>query len=525
MKVIGCFAMTELGHSSYLPGLETTATYDKKTREFIINSPTLTSTKWWIGLAGHTATHTVALCQLVLDGKQLGLHWFVVPLRDPVTGQALPGINVGELGEKLGRPGLDSGWIQFKEVRVPHTAMLMKRSKIDENGVYHPPPSRVASYMPLIIERLMIIEQTAADVSKCIAIGIRYSLNRSQSEAGFPIIEYQFQQYRLLPVLATTYTLTIASRNINNSWRNLKLPDNPQEAGLIFQEYHILTSIIKTWTGWWAMDSMEEIRRSMGGHAYSKYNNVTVISADYAVFTTGGGDNTVLAQQGAQYFLKELRRTRDGKAMGSRFFSFLKEEKELMRHKSFEDNHRQFDSSIFREIDIQLTAFKWLSVKMISHALLKLGNSLKSSLEWNNHQKFLIETTQPICYLILLEKFVEGIKTSKEENIKPILFKLASLFGLYHLEKLLAQFLQFGYFNGNSADMIKEEVVKICSEIRSSAVFLVDAFNFPDWYLRAPVAVHSGDIYEKYFSVIKGIPNGQVTPYWASDVAPLTAKL
>lgn len=53
-KIIGCFAMTELGHSSHLPGtqlysimqmlmnvtigLETTATYDKKTQEFIIHS-------------------------------------------------------------------------------------------------------------------------------------------------------------------------------------------------------------------------------------------------------------------------------------------------------------------------------------------------------------------------------------------------------------------------------------------------------------------------------------------------------
>jgi acyl-CoA oxidase len=37
-KVIGCFAMTELGHSSFLRGIETTATYDKQTQEFVINT-------------------------------------------------------------------------------------------------------------------------------------------------------------------------------------------------------------------------------------------------------------------------------------------------------------------------------------------------------------------------------------------------------------------------------------------------------------------------------------------------------
>lgn len=51
-RIVGCFAMTELGHSSALRNLETTSNYDEKTQEFIINSPTVTSTKFWIGQAG-----------------------------------------------------------------------------------------------------------------------------------------------------------------------------------------------------------------------------------------------------------------------------------------------------------------------------------------------------------------------------------------------------------------------------------------------------------------------------------------
>ena len=54
----GCFAMTELGHGSNVPGLETTATFDAAADEFVINTPTLTATKWWIGGAAHSATHT-----------------------------------------------------------------------------------------------------------------------------------------------------------------------------------------------------------------------------------------------------------------------------------------------------------------------------------------------------------------------------------------------------------------------------------------------------------------------------------
>jgi acyl-CoA oxidase len=56
-QIIGCYAQTELGHGSNIQSLETTAEFNPEADEFILNSPTLTSTKFWPGLMAHTANH------------------------------------------------------------------------------------------------------------------------------------------------------------------------------------------------------------------------------------------------------------------------------------------------------------------------------------------------------------------------------------------------------------------------------------------------------------------------------------
>jgi acyl-CoA oxidase len=83
--------------------LETTATYDIQTDEFVIESPTITSPKVWIGMAGQSATHAVVISQTVVMGKNKGLNWFVVQLRDPVTGQLMPNVMAGDMGSKVGK--------------------------------------------------------------------------------------------------------------------------------------------------------------------------------------------------------------------------------------------------------------------------------------------------------------------------------------------------------------------------------------------------------------------------------------
>lgn len=64
-RMIGCYAQTELGHGSNIRALETTATFlpeskgGQKGGSWVINSPTLTSGKFWPGTLGRTANVSI----------------------------------------------------------------------------------------------------------------------------------------------------------------------------------------------------------------------------------------------------------------------------------------------------------------------------------------------------------------------------------------------------------------------------------------------------------------------------------
>ena len=78
LRILGCYAQTEIGHGSDVAGLETTATYDIESDEFIIHTPSITATKWWPGDMGRNANHAVVFAQLIIDGNKYGVCPFIV---------------------------------------------------------------------------------------------------------------------------------------------------------------------------------------------------------------------------------------------------------------------------------------------------------------------------------------------------------------------------------------------------------------------------------------------------------------
>lgn len=74
LKDIGCFGLTELGYGNNAVEMETTATYDKETQEFIVNTPSTLAQKYWITNGALHAQHIIVFAQLMIEGENHGIH-------------------------------------------------------------------------------------------------------------------------------------------------------------------------------------------------------------------------------------------------------------------------------------------------------------------------------------------------------------------------------------------------------------------------------------------------------------------
>uniref|UniRef100_A0AC34R2N2 Acyl-coenzyme A oxidase N-terminal domain-containing protein n=1 Tax=Panagrolaimus sp. JU765 TaxID=591449 RepID=A0AC34R2N2_9BILA len=176
------YAQTELGHGTNLKNLETTAIFDSKTQEFVLNSPTITSTKWWPGNLGKSSNWSIVMAQLIIGKKNYGPHPFFVQIRDSETHEPLPRLSVGDIGPKFELNSNDNGFLRFDNFRIPRTSLMMKHAKVLPDGTYVPAIHPKLGYLTMIVVRAAVVTVASEYLSKACVIATRYSAIRRQGE-------------------------------------------------------------------------------------------------------------------------------------------------------------------------------------------------------------------------------------------------------------------------------------------------------------------------------------------------------
>lgn len=502
--LVGCFAMTELGHGSNVAGLETIATYDKERDEFVLHSPTLTSTKWWIGGAAESATHSTVFANLIVNGKNYGVKPFVVQLRDPETFDLLPGINIGDCGMKMGRNEIDNGWIKFTYVRVPRTNMLMKYTQVKRDGSVTEPPMSQLAYGALLFGRTSIIRESAEMAKKALVIAIRYACVRRQfgtSGGGkeTQIMDYKTHQYRLITLLSADYAMQFVGMQIRKDYEQLlegmnkvsPMSEEMKRHIANLKEIHATSAGVKALCTWTTLELIERCRQSLGGMGYLAYSNLSTMYQDHAVQCTWEGDNTVLTLQTGRYLVSSLRDLKAGKRLPDGV-AYLKLIPKLGGMSMGSRDVAALDC-IQEAYDVTCAGLALRAGKVVESFATK-GASLEAALEKSSAALFVAAKLH--CLNYLFRNFKKAVESAPSQ-IKPVLNQLCALFGLYNIQENAGSFLQSNFYTPKQMQKVDLKTLELLESIRPQVIPLTDAFGLSDFVINSPLGCYDGDVYRR----------------------------
>lgn len=512
-RLLGCFAMTEVGHGSNVQRLQTTAVFDHGTDELVINSPTASSTKTYIGNAARDGRMAVVFAQLSTgdgDHGAHGVHAVLVPIRDEAGG-ALPGVVIGDNGAKAGLPGVDNGTLAFHDVRVPKANLLNAFGDIDDRGQYvsgiENPNRRFFTMLGTLVRgRVCVGGGAGASAKKALAIAIRYGQVRRQFEAPggdeeVIVLDYLAHQRKLLPRLAKSYALSLAQNAMIEMLQELHGTPTPpgedrdEDAG---RELEARAAGLKAITTWHAVDTIQACREACGGAGYLADNQLGQMRADIDVFATFEGDNTVLMQLVAKGLLTEYAEVWGGLA-GPELFSELSKqvvsgivERTTGRariQRLIDVAKRRDDESAVDDHGWQLSMFEQRADHLLETVGLRLRRANKENgFElFNRAQDHVLLAARAHIDRIVLEEAHDAYTEMSGGPAKDLLGRTLTLYALSSIEQDKAWYIEHGRISTGRSRLITATVNELCGELREHATDLVDALGIPDELITAPI--------------------------------------
>ncbi|XP_021412888.2 peroxisomal acyl-coenzyme A oxidase 1 isoform X1 [Oncorhynchus mykiss] len=530
-KALGTYAQTELGHGTHLRGLETTATYDPATQEFVMNSPTITSIKWWPGGLGKTSNHAIVLAQLHTQGKCHGLQAFIVPLRSMNTHIPLPGVVVGDIGPKFGFDEVDNGYLKLENVRIPRDHMLMKYAKVEADGTYVKPPSAKLTYGTMVFIRSMIVGEAGHALAKSCTIAIRYSSVRHQSEIrpGEPepqIMDYQTQQYKLFPLLATAYAYKFVGQYMNQVYLRIT-GDISQGDFSELPELHAMSAGLKAFTTWTASAGIEVCRMACGGHGYSRCSALPDIYVNFVPTCTYEGENTVMMLQTARFLIKSYRQASAGHQL-SGIVSYLNESECRLQPQSVSSRPTVVNVNDLASL---VEAYKLRAAKLVEMAAKSIQQELQKRVSqedaWNNSAIDLVRASDAHCHYVVVKLFAAKLGEIGDTGVHSVLSTLALLYALQGIQQHSGDFLQTGLLSVPQLSQVSQRLKELLAQLRPNAVALVDAFDYRDEMLNSVLGRYDGNVYEHMFEWARRSPlnKTEVHESYHKYLKPLQAKL
>lgn len=483
-KLLGGFAMTEVGGGSDVQGVETEAVYDHATRSFTIHSPTNGARKAYIGNAATHGTMMVVFAQLKMSpgAESEGVHAFMVPIRD-AEGHAMPGVTIDDCGHKVGLNGIDNGYLSFDRVQVGYDAMLDRFASIDEAGQYQSPiSSRGKRFFTmigtLVTGRIFVSMAALSGAKNTLKTAVDFAATRKVF--GDTLLEKQATQARVIPHLASVYALHFATRLLTNK----------QQQGAADLETAV--AAIKAMTTEKAIDVVDEMRRLAGGAGFMSDERYGAIRSDLDIFRTFEGDNTVLRFLVAKNRLSGLTAQFNGVSGAGKM---IKAASMAIDHALSRVGAAKGRTSADHILDpaFQRDIFARREKAMLynlSRKIMKLakteGGFAKAV---NKCQIEMAAYADAYAEKVVLDEFTRVVAAQTDPAVKGALQKLCDVYALNTMRKNALWYVENGYMSTAKTKAIAAIEQKLYDAVQPDLQALTAAFGIPDNVLYPQQAV------------------------------------
>ena len=500
-----CYAQTELAHGSDVQSLKTKAVYDPVTKDLVIHTPDLEAMKWWPGDLNIYSTHITLMAELVVDGKSYGSRSFFFEIRNPETHMLHKGVELGDIGPKLGFNSKDNSFVKFDHFHVPLDSLLGKYIYINPEGKVVERGNPKILYAGMMEMRTKLLIYNSHLILKHALIATRYSMVRkqfkSEENVEMPIFDYQLQKAKLVKQISRGYAAAFATQMVV---KHVKKNEAKIQKGdfKYMKDVHIEICGHKALITEWSVIGASEMIRACGGHGYSSFAGIAFNFTEQFADVILEGENSVLLLQISAALLKALNNLRAGrpeKVKGQ--FEYLKED--LTGYK-LPESKQSFRN--FHEMRNALDAALQFHLRQVGSKMFELiqeGHHPKDA--WN---QFLGSRIYKIGRLHALSYMCKNVDLFIQENCsspktRSVLENMLRYLYIGIIEEELGSLVEAGVVNHAHMLCMEQAREELLEEISVHALVLCEALQLEDEFLGSAIAHSNGNPYQNLYEQAK----------------------